>query len=224
MRPAFGKHPVPLPLGRRVPVFLAALMLGLPAHAAGAQDVDLLQPKQHLTIEQPRVLSDAETVSIYQNIRGRMQAGYRYADNAAVDEFGEWLRYNRAPYLSATHGQRYVNNYASPLARGYGRYEQSGPMPAGAVLAKDSFTVTRAGDVFAGALFLMEKMPAGFNPASHDWRYTMIMPDRSLFGTTNGEGSERVSFCITCHEAVDEDHHQMFFVPPEYRIEFLSPE
>jgi hypothetical protein len=52
----------------------------------------------------------------------------------------------------------------------------------------------------------------------------MIMPDGSFFGTTNGEGSERVSFCITCHESVDEDHHQMFFVPPDYRIEFLSPE
>lgn len=96
-------------------------------------------------------------------------------------------------------------------------------MPAGAILAKDSFTVTRGGEVFAGALFLMEKMAAGFDPESHDWRYTMIIPDGSLFGTTNGEGSERVSFCVTCHESVDEDHHQMFFVPPDYRIEFLSP-
>jgi hypothetical protein len=98
------------------------------------------------------------------------------------------------------------------------------PLEQATILAKDSFTVTSGGDVFADALFLMEKMTAGFDPENHDWRYTMIMPDGSLFGTTNGEGSERVSFCITCHESVDEDHHQMFFVPPDYRIEFLSPE
>jgi len=209
---------------RRALVLLALPFLGLIVLPARAQDVDLMQPKRHLTIEQPRVLSDPEALSIYQNIRERMQAGYRLADSAAAAEFGEWLRYNRVPYLSATHGQRYVNNYANPAARGYGRYEEAGPMPVGAVLAKDSFTVTRAGAVYAGALFLMEKMPAGFNPESHDWRYTMLLPDGSLFGTTNGDGSQRVSFCITCHEAVGEEHHQLFFVPPAYRVEFLSAE
>lgn len=205
-------------------VLLALSLLELAVPPAGAQDIDLMQPKGHLTIERPRMLSDPEAASIYQNIRGRMQAGYRHADIAAAAEFGDWLRYNRVPYLSATHGQRYVNNYANPLARSYGRYEQSGPMPVGAILAKDSFTVIRSGEVFAGALFLMEKMPIGFNPESHDWRYTMVMPDRSLFGTTNGEGSEHVSFCISCHEAVGEEQHQLFFVPPAYRIEFLSSE
>jgi hypothetical protein len=59
-------------------------------------------------------------------------------------------------------------------------------LPAGSVVAKDSFAVTAAGDVFAGPLFIMEKMSQGFNAASRDWRYTMIMPDGSVFGVTNG--------------------------------------
>ena len=52
----------------------------------------------------------------------------------------------------------------------------------------------------------------------------MIMPDGSFFGTTKGEGSERVGFCITCHEAVPEEHYQMFFVPEAYRVQRLNPQ
>lgn len=200
---------------------LLAALQGPPSHA---QDVDLMRPKQHFSIEKPRVLEPAETMAIYQRVRKRMHAGYNRSQNPAIADLGEWLRYNSAPYLSAAHGKRYVNNYANPLARAYSRYEEAGPMPVGAVLAKDSFTVTRTGEVFAGALFVMEKMPSGFNAASHDWRYTMIMPDGSLFGMTKGEGSERVEFCVTCHEAVDDSHHQMFFVPQQYRIEILTPQ
>lgn len=205
--------------------FIASTVLAfcLAAAASQAQIADLTRPKQHLAIERPGHLSDAEAVALYQNIRDRMHAGYLLAEHSAVADLCEWPLYNRAPYLSASHGRRYVNNYANPLARDYGRYEEAGAMPVGAVLAKDAFTVTLKGEVFAGALFVMEKMPAGFNPASHDWRYTMIMPDGSLFGTTKGEGSDRVDFCIGCHEAAASEHHQLFFVPPAYRIERLTP-
>jgi hypothetical protein len=211
--------------GRRCVCFVSTIALCvLFSPQARSQDTDLARPKQHLSIERPRVVSGAEALSIYQNVRERMHASYLRAEIPAIAGLCEWPLYNRVPYLSATHGQRYVNNYANALAHTYGRHEQAGPMPVGAVLAKDSFTITRRGEVFAGALFVMEKMPSGFNPESHDWRYTMVMPDGSLFGTTKGEGSERVAFCTGCHEAVPERHHQMFFVPPDYRVEnLLSP-
>jgi hypothetical protein len=94
-------------------------------------------------------------------------------------------------------------------------------MPEGAVLAKDSFTVTGQGDVFTGPLFLMEKMRPGFSAASRDWRYTMIMPDGSLFGTTDGEGSDKVEFCAHCH-ATAGGTDDLFFVPEQYRMRFLQ--
>lgn len=94
-------------------------------------------------------------------------------------------------------------------------------MPPGAVLAKDSFTVTAQGDVSTGPLFLMEKMPAGFSAKTRDWRYTMIMPDSSLFGTTKGDGSDRVEFCVTCHATAGEAADHLFFVPEKYRMRFL---
>ena len=95
-------------------------------------------------------------------------------------------------------------------------------MPEGSVLAKDSFEVTELGDVITGPLSLMEKMQYGFNAESRDWRYTLIMPDGSLFGTTKGEGSERVIFCMECHITVGADQDHLFFVPEEYRVHFLE--
>jgi len=71
--------------------------------------------------------------------------------------------------------------------------------------------------VAPGPLFLMEKMPAGFNYVSGDWRYTMIMPDGRIFGVTKGENAERVEYCITCHLAREDNDH-LFFVPEAFRV------
>ena len=77
--------------------------------------------------------------------------------------------------------------------------------------------MTAAGDVFAGPLFIMEKMSQGFNAASRDWRYTMIMPDGSVFGVTNGQDSHKVQFCITCHARAGDENDHLFFLPEAYR-------
>jgi hypothetical protein len=118
------------------------------------------------------------------------------------------------------HGDRYINHYANPLAKSYGQ-KGDAPMPVGAVLAKDSFTVTSQGDVFTGPLFLMEKMAPGFSAETRDWRYTMIMPDGSLFGRTNDEGSERMAFCASCHKTAGDAADHLFFVPDKYKRPFL---
>jgi hypothetical protein len=180
------------------------------------------KPKRHFNVDRPADLSDAAALTVYKRVIDEMTAGYRLSGDSNAGAYRTWRRYNKTPYRSATHGQRFVNNYANTLAKAYGRYENAGDMPAGAILAKDSFAVTARGDVFFGPLFLMEKMPAGFNPDSRDWRYTMIMPDGSLFGRTKGEGSARVEFCITCHEAVEAKSDHLFFVPNEYRVRIHS--
>jgi len=109
--------------------------------------------------------------------------------------------------VSATHGQRYVLNYAN---------EKAGKMAPGAVSAKNSFTVNAKGQVSVGPLFLMEKHNAGFNGNSHDWQYTLIMPNGQTVGTTKGEAS--VKFCHECHNAVAEDQDAMMFLPEELRV------
>ena len=199
-------------------VLLSATILNWwTAPGVQAQEETLSGPKGHFKVERPADLSDADALTIYEKILDEIVEGYSLSKNPAAMQYRRWRRFNKAPYRSATHGERFVSNYANKIGEAYGRYEGMGTMPVGAVLAKDSFAVTSGGDVFIGPLFLMEKMPAGFNPSSRDWRYVMIMPDGSLFGETKGEGSQRVEFCITCHEAAGAENDHLFFIPEAYR-------
>jgi hypothetical protein len=135
-----------------------------------------------------------------------------------AQDYQGWERFNTTPYVSATHGSRYVNNYPGPeAAQAYGKFEEVGAVPSGARIAKDSFTVSPDGRVAVGPLFMMEKMPQGFNEASDDWRYAMIMPDGSLFGVTNGQRSRNVQFCAECHALVADDQDSLYFMPEELR-------
>ena len=145
-----------------------------------------------------------------------MKAAYAKSDSAIAAIYQGWTRYSTVAYPSATHGGRFVQNYADERAQSYGKYESGGTMPIGAQLAKDSFSVKASGKVAVGPLFIMEKMQAGFNKASDDWRYTMVMPNGAIFGTTNGAGSAKVEFCIGCHQA-GADRDSMLFMPEEYR-------
>ena len=181
-------------------------------------------PTRHFRVERPADLADADALTIYDRIRVDMVAFYSRSGNPYAEDFHTWRRYNVTPYMSATHGRRYVNNYANSRAKAYGKAEKAGTLPEGSVLAKDSFEVTNRGDVLTGPLFLMEKMQTGFSPEGRDWRYTMIMSDGSLFGTTNGENSQRVEFCAGCHLAAGDDQDHLFFVPGKHRVRFLNPE
>jgi hypothetical protein len=105
-------------------------------------------------------------------------------------------------------------------AEAYGRCEKVGTMPAGSVLAKDSFVVTPDGRVAVGPLFIMEKLAAGANADTHDWRYAMIMPNGSLFGVTGGKESAGVTFCAECHATMADDQDSLFFVPDALRAKF----
>ena len=146
-----------------------------------------------------------------------MFSAYAKSGHGVAAQYASWRRYNIAPYQSATHGSRYVSNYANDTGRAYGNFEEAGQMPEGALLAKDSFAVASNGRVSVGPLFVMEKMGEGFNADSGDWRYTMIMPDGSVFGITGGSGSANVKFCYECHMGA-EDTDSLMFMPDEHRI------
>ena len=162
--------------------------------------------------------TEAEAAAAYDCIADAMQAAYAKSGHPVAAAYIDWPRYNKVPYRSETHGNRYVNNYANDVAKDYGAFEDAGVMPAGSVVAKNSFGVSAKGQVSLGPLFVMEKMPAGFNPASADWRYTMIMPDGGIYGTTKGASSAKVQFCVDCHMGLAEDTDSLLFIPDEYRI------
>ncbi len=147
-----------------------------------------------------------------------MKVAYAKSDNPVAASYSEWRRYSKNAYVSETHGNRYVQNYGNAAAKAYGAYENAGVMPAGAVLAKDSFMAKANGQVSPGPLFIMEKMQAGFYGDSDDWRYTMVMPNGKVFGTTQGEGSAKVEFCIGCHISVAPEVDSLWLLPDEYRV------
>ena len=147
-----------------------------------------------------------------------MKAAYAKAGWKSVKGYQSWYNAATGPYPSGTHGGRYVNNYADDHGDyRYKKFEESGTMPFGSVLAKDSFQVSGNGKVSVGPLFVMEKMGDGFNANTGNWRYVMIMPNGSVFGATNGKNSKGVAFCAECHNAVGEDQDYMFFLPEENR-------
>ena len=162
-------------------------------------------------------LSDREAASAYRKISKQLRAGYAKSGIPTAKSYFKWRRYNRVPYVSETHGGRFVNNYANKKAKAYKKFEKAGVMPVRSVLAKDSFRVTPQGKVQPGPLFVMEKMNAGFSPDTGNWRFTLVMPDGKIFGTTNGVGSRRMAFCDDCHRAVADSQDHLFFLPEKYR-------
>lgn len=76
--------------------------------------------------------------------------------------------------------------------------------------------MTGTGGILLGPLFLMAKMPQGFNYLSGNWKFTLVQPDGSVLGETNGPGSARVEYCIACHLAVEHQDY-LYFIPPAYR-------
>ena len=176
------------------------------------------RPKRHFRIRNPAALTPAEAEQIYSLIRGALGKGYRLSELNVGREYQHWKRYNTAPYMSVTHGNHYLNNYANSVAARYGRFEEAGTFPVGSVLAKDSFTMTESRGIVLGPLFVMEKMSPGFNYVTGDWRFAQILPDGTLLGETNGRQSERVEYCIGCHLAVQQ-HDYLYFIPPEYRTD-----
>lgn len=146
-----------------------------------------------------------------------MQASYAKLGGPVSNSYKSWKQYSKVAYVSGTHGNRFVQNYGNAKAKAYGKFENVGKMPVGAILAKDSFAVTGAGKVAVGPLFVMEKMGAGFKKASGNWKYSMVLPTGAIMGVTNGENSKAMKFCYKCHMSVAEEQDSLMLLPEEYR-------
>jgi hypothetical protein len=173
---------------------------------------DAANPRRHYRLRDPKSLDPERAAEIYVIARAAMGIGYPLSGSPVARDYQNWRRYNSAPYLSARHGNHYLNNYANQRALAYGEFEAAGRLPVGAVIAKDSFSVTNSGGILLGPLFIMEKMPQGFNYVSGDWKYTLVRSDGMFFGETNGPGAERVEYCIACHLARERYDH-LYFIP-----------
>lgn len=201
-------------MSKTVLIFLALLILSAVLVDALAQSES---SDSHIAIEDPAELTKDEAREIYDGLKARMAGLYAGSELDEIRNYQSWEIFNDAPFVSATHGQRYVNNYANAIAVNYAILKEGEKLPVGSVLAKDSVTVTGDGRVFPGAMFGMEKLPEGTSPETADWRYFMVIPDGSIFGDTTGDNPHLMTYCHDCHLGVAERDFT-FFVPEEYRI------
>jgi hypothetical protein len=173
-------------------------------------------PEKHPRIVNLSALGEAEAERYYEAIRNSLKEGFADADDPVTSAYATWRRYNRYPYASSRHGDLLVNNYANAHASRYGDFENAGAMPEGAVIVKDSFTVTRDGYALPGPLFVMEKMAAGYDQATGDWRF-MLFDRGKRAGMTGGPDAHRVRFCADCHGKAGPGSDYLFFVPKRAR-------
>ncbi len=197
-------------------LFLSLLASVYSPALGSAQEEGDTKPVGHIELADPANLTNDQAQEIYASVLPQIRKIFEDSDIGSARNYTRWKKYNSTPYISATHGARYVDNYANKIAADYGKLKKGETYPVGSILAKDSFSVTSDSQVYPGALFLMEKMTRGFNKPSGDWRYTMVLPDGSVFGMTNGENSENVEFCIGCHAAKASFDH-IFFIPEDHR-------
>lgn len=203
---------------KHLPILLAATagfsIIGMETAFAQQKSPEL---KDHIFIENPAENAEREADKIYRALMAEMEVSYEMSGIAEIMDYQSWKSFNSLPYLSQTHGRRYVNNYANKTGANYGKLAKGEQFSAGTILAKDSLTLTDNGQFFPGAIFIMEKLAAGTNPKTADWRYIMISPDGSVFGDTTGDEPANVDYCHDCHE-VRADYDYVFFIPEEFRL------
>ncbi len=159
-----------------------------------------------------------EAKALYEKLAATLPAQYRGGEHwATARDWTKWTNFATAPYLADSHGNRYVVNLANKIAaRVYGQYDKLKAMPPGGTILKPSFTVGADGKARPGPLFIMEKMTKGWNPATGDWRYAMILPGGKTFGVTKGPNSAGMAFCQECHAGA-KDNDMLFFLDEEVR-------
>lgn len=158
-------------------------------------------------------ISPEQAEEAYQCMMDQMAEAYGAADNEIAQNYQDWERFNTLAYKSATHGGRWVNNYAgSEAAEVYGNWENIEDFPVGGQLAKDSMVFQEDGSVAVGPLFLMTKLEEGASEGTGDWEYQLVTPAGQV---NEGEG---LQFCADCHMNTSQTD-SLLFVPEDLRVE-----
>ena len=162
-----------------------------------------------------------EANRLYDCIEAEMLDAYSKAsDVPSVPEYRAWQMVSTSPFVSATHGSLMINHIVNPVAAElYTSWDgmEGKKFPEGSILVKESYRVTKSGEIRIGPLFLMEKTAPGAVPETGDWIYTRILADGRIQRTLGPEG-DRMMFCNDCHAATIDSYDAMFFPPEERRI------
>lgn len=88
-----------------------------------------------------------------------------------------------------------LTTYVNPIAH-EALAHKAARMPTGSVIVKENYMPDRQ----LGAVTVMYKAPAGYNPEHNDWFWMKRLPDGKV------EASGRVADCQSCHGASQRDY------------------
>lgn len=149
-------------------------------------------------------LTGDEAQAVYDCLKDSMLSGYtkgnkRWIDPSYVADYRSWTAASTFPAAPGFHGERFLLTFVNETgAEQYLKYAEEGfTMPAGTVIAKESFSVNAQGKAKAGPLFFMEKAPAGSSPETNDWYYMMVAPNGAPMAVNV------VQACHACHSGFD---------------------
>lgn len=135
----------------------------------------------------------------YRCIAPSLMAGYGQSRHVIARTFSAWETASDIPFVSEDVGQHYVMVFANDRALEHEKtlWLDRG-MPIGATLVAVGFSVDSDGVLRAEPLLIYEKMNIGFDTGRGNWRKTLIAPNGTLIGVTNGAGAENVRVCDDC--------------------------
>lgn len=190
----------------------AAAGLTLAASAAqAASDCDPGKPGTELSHE--------EAQEVYACIKDDLYEGYNKGDKKwvpaeFVKDYRDWTPVSKLPANPGFHGGRFLLTYVNDAGDDeYLKFEdERGDMPAGTVIAKESFAVNDAGEVEKGPLFIMQKTDAGVSPESNDWYYMMVAPSGAP------QAVPVMTACNECHQGNFGYRDGLGYPVPEVRV------
>lgn len=154
-------------------LFGASALLAAPSIALAACDADKAGTE----------LTGAEAQAVYECLADELVAGYqqgpkRWIPEEFVASYRNWTQASTFPAAPGFHGGRFLLTWVNETGAGaYMAYAENPEIPAGTVIAKESFAVGEDGSATAGPLFLMQKVEDGTSEETNDWFYMAVAPN-----------------------------------------------
>ncbi len=181
------------------------------ASAAQAASCDPGKDGSDLTFEEAQAVYDCIAADLH---AGYMKGDKRWIPAEFVADYRGWTSANTLPANPGFHGGRFLLTRINDIgAEEYLKFaEENVNIPVGTVIAKESFSVTEAGKVQKGPLFIMQKVEAGLSSDTDDWYYMVVAPNGKPMAVNVWTA------CNECHVGIYGSQGGLGYPDPEVRV------
>ncbi len=170
-------------------LFVIAALLA-PTSIAHAEDCTFSKPADEM--------SETESDALYACVEGKLKTAYGKAGHDVGATYRNWKNASIRPAAPGVHSERFLMTFVNEI--GYDAYtefkDEGVKLPAGTVIAKESYTANKKGKLAIGPLLIMVKLKEGQAEKYGDWKYVGV-------GTNGKEFKVSQDFCHACHVAFE---------------------